>query len=124
MANSRSSTTALQIDLHVLPLLESVESQLWYEVRLQLMQELNLIGLNLIVGLWFPKEYPSYRRNDAIYSTYLQIYPSDGNNKKAHHGRHYIHFYQVCSKSGLYTAFSGYFQASFTNCGLLRLIGN
>ena len=73
MANSSSSTAALQIDIYVLRLSESIESWLWYEIRLQLPQEFSLKGLYLAVGLWFSKEDPSYTSNDITYSTHRKI---------------------------------------------------
>ena len=55
MANSRISTTTPQIDLHALRPSKSMESRLQYEMRLQLPQELSLMGLYLTMGLWYFK---------------------------------------------------------------------
>ena len=75
MANLKSSTAALQTDFHTLWLSESIRSQLQYEIQLQLWRP-NLMGRNLSVFLWSPKEEPTYI-NDTIHSTCRQIHPRD-----------------------------------------------
>ena len=79
--NSRLIIIALQTYFHALRLLESIRSQLWYEIRLQL-QWLNLMGRNFVVFLWSPKEEPIHTINDTIHSTCPQIHPRDQQKKK------------------------------------------